>query len=543
MSAAADTVAACQVPARETNLSTPYDERVNTRAPGDDGDRSVPYGGSDSREMLVTHATYRVARESRGTASSGWLQSYGRMLVVSDLLVITAAMFVGLLVGEPIGPGAPWPPWSETPFKYEAALLAGALWALVLAVSGSRAPRMLGTGVTEYRRVTHSTLLAVGAVGVAAYVASVPGLASLIVIAFPVGLVMLLGERWAWRRWLASRRRAGEMSHRVLLVGSAASIAGTAQKLRRAPEAGFRVVGGCAHDGEPDGVIGGTDVPSFGSTDDILATLERSGADTVVITSSHELTPEAVRRLSWQLEPGRQHLVVAPSLTDIGGPRIHTRPVAGLPFIHVETPRYEGGKLYAKRVFDIAASSLLILVFAPLLGAIALVVRATTTGDVIFRQGRVGLGGEPFSMLKFRSMYSDAEERLEALLADERSAGNSVLFKMKNDPRVTPVGAVLRRFSLDELPQLFNVFLGHMSLVGPRPPLEREVEQYDRHVHRRFLVKPGITGLWQVSGRSNLDWEETVRLDLYYVENWTMTGDLAILWRTLRAVVHRDGAY
>ena len=248
-----------------------------------------------------------------------------------------------------------------------------------------------------------------------------------------------------------------------------------------------------------------------------------------------------MRELSWSLEPGRQHLVVAPSLTDIGGPRIHTRPVAGLPLIHVETPRYEGMKLYTKRGFDLVGSALLILLLSPFLAIIGIAIRLSTPGTVLFRQDRVGINGHQFKMLKFRSMVTDAEAQLAGLR--ELSEGNAVMFKMKDDPRITPIGKFLRRFSLDELPQLFNVFGGSMSLVGPRPPLEKEVSEYENHVHRRFLVKPGVTGLWQVSGRSNLSWEDTVRLDLYYVENWSMTGDVAILWRTAKAVLAREGAY
>jgi exopolysaccharide biosynthesis polyprenyl glycosylphosphotransferase len=235
--------------------------------------------------------------------------------------------------------------------------------------------------------------------------------------------------------------------------------------------------------------------------------------------------------------------VVAPSLTDIGGPRIHTRPVAGLPLIHVETPRYEGTKLFAKRMFDIVASSIILLLSSPLLLGIAVAVRFTTPGPVLFTQERVGINGRPFQMLKFRTMVVDAEARLRELQEEDRSVGNQVLFKMKDDPRVTPVGRILRRFSLDELMQLVNVLNGSMSLVGPRPPLAREVKEYERKVHRRFLVKPGITGLWQVSGRSNLSWEDSVRLDLYYVENWSIVGDLVILWKTARAVLAREGAY
>jgi exopolysaccharide biosynthesis polyprenyl glycosylphosphotransferase len=259
-------------------------------------------------------------------------------------------------------------------------------------------------------------------------------------------------------------------------------------------------------------------------------------ADTVINTSSDELTPVRVRELSWSLEPGRQHLIVAPSLTDVGGPRIHTRPVAGLPLIHVETPRYEGRKRFSKRAFDILGSGLILLVASPILLVVALLVKFTSPGPVLYRQERIGLNGEPFNMLKFRSMRVNADAELAALLA-QQGTSDRPLFKVQNDPRLTRVGATLRKFSLDEFPQLINVFRGDMSLVGPRPQREGEVALYDSAAKRRLIVQPGMTGLWQVSGRSALSWEDAIRLDLYYVENWSLMGDVIILWRTIRAVV------
>nr|WP_243695432.1 sugar transferase [Agromyces protaetiae] len=346
-----------------------------------------------------------------------------------------------------------------------------------------------------------------------------------------------------WRQWLNVMRRGGGYSSRVLLVGSVDSATSVARQLARVPEAGYRVVGACVHGAGVIDRLPGSNVPVYDGVEHALQTMRDLGADTVVVTSSDELGPERVKSLSWGLIPGAEHLVVAPSLIDIGGPRIHTRPVAGLPLIHVETPRFEGRKLVAKRIFDLVGSAALIVVLSPVLAGLAVMVRMSGDGPVLFRQERVGINGEPFAMLKFRSMVVDAEARLAALAAERRDAGNTVMFKMKDDPRVTPIGRLMRRFSLDELPQLFNVLRGDMSLVGPRPPLVRELSAYDTHVHRRFLVKPGITGLWQVSGRSDLSWEDTVRLDLYYVENWSITGDLVILWRTARAVFGSQGAY
>ncbi|MET4003012.1 exopolysaccharide biosynthesis polyprenyl glycosylphosphotransferase [Arthrobacter sp. UYCu511] len=248
-----------------------------------------------------------------------------------------------------------------------------------------------------------------------------------------------------------------------------------------------------------------------------------------------------MRQLGWALSTSGTDLILAPALTDIAGPRIHTRPVAGLPLIHVTTPRLEGGKRVAKRLFDMSLSGILLLFFAPLMALVAVFIKGDSRGPVFFKQDRVGVLGEPFRMYKFRSMGVDAEARLPELQTD--NDGSGLLFKLKSDPRVTRVGAILRRFSIDELPQLINVLNGEMSLVGPRPPLPAEVADYEDHVRRRLLVKPGLTGLWQVSGRSNLSWQDSVRLDLYYVENWSMTGDMVILIRTIRAVLQRDGAY
>ena len=260
----------------------------------------------------------------------------------------------------------------------------------------------------------------------------------------------------------------------------------------------------------------------------------------MIVTSTDDIPPSKVKEISWALEAGKQHLVLAPSIVDIAGPRLHTRPVAGLPLIHVETPRFSTGQRVAKRSLDAVASAMGLVILSPFLVLLAILIRAGDSGPALFRQRRVGWGGREFTMLKFRSMVVDAEERLDEVRRRQDS-GNKVLFKMSNDPRVTRVGRFMRKYSLDEFPQLLNVLVGQMSLVGPRPPLPGEVAQYEAHVHRRFLVKPGITGTWQVSGRSSLSWEESVRLDLSYVENWTLVGDLIIIARTAKAMAAPGG--
>lgn len=281
----------------------------------------------------------------------------------------------------------------------------------------------------------------------------------------------------------------------------------------------------------------GTDVPIIGDFTEIIPAMARTNADTVIIASADDISTREVKRLSWTLGAGNQHLVLAPAILDVAGPRMHIRPVAGLPLIHVETPALSHGQRFAKRAFDLVASTLAIVLLSPLMLVLAIIVRTTSPGPALFRQERVGRHGNRFHMLKFRSMVVDAEQQLETLRAHQAELGNEVLFKMRDDPRVTRVGKAMRKFSLDELPQIFNVFAGSMSLIGPRPPLPAEVEKYAEHVHRRFLMKPGITGAWQVGGRSTLSWEESVRLDLSYVENWTLANDLLILFKTVRVVL------
>ena len=234
-------------------------------------------------------------------------------------------------------------------------------------------------------------------------------------------------------------------------------------------------------------------------------------------------------------------MIVVPALTEVSAQRLDVRPVAGLPLVDVDRPQAIEAARWVKRTYDILGSAILLLLAAPVMGLTALAIKLEDGGPVIFRQRRVGLKGEEFDCLKFRSMCIDAEARLAALAAQNEGAGP--LFKLTHDPRITRVGRFIRRFSLDELPQLWNALRGDMSLVGPRPALPTEVAQYDSDTRRRLDVRPGLTGLWQVSGRSNLSWDDTVRLDLYYVDNWSMVQDLMILARTAKAVVGSAGAY
>lgn len=469
-----------------------------------------------------------------------WRPAYARRLRLTDFFVLVAVVFGAQIIW--FGTGNVEVAMradvrvTEPSYWYFSTGLVLA-WMMVLHLIDSRSHRVVGTGMDEYKRVVDASFRLFGFIAIFAFLLQVDVARGFLLISLPAGVVALVVERWMWRQWLIRRRRRGEFSARVLLVGSEQSVMHIASELARTPQAGYSVVGACVPTGRIADVISGTTIPIMGNVNTIDRALRVTGADTVAVTSTDDLPASKVKQISWQLESGRQHLVLAPSIVDIAGPRLHTRPVAGLPLIHVETPRFSGGQRLVKRMVDIAASALGIAVISPLLAFLAVTVRLTSPGPVLFRQKRVGLRGREFTMLKFRSMVVNAEDILPALLAENRDVGNEVLFKMKNDPRVTPIGRIMRKFSLDELPQLFNVLAGSMSLVGPRPPLPSEVEQYADYVHRRFLAKPGITGLWQVSGRSTLSWEDSVRLDLSYVENWSLIGDVVILLRTARAVL------
>ncbi|HWG94749.1 MAG TPA: sugar transferase, partial [Mycobacteriales bacterium] len=325
-------------------------------------------------------------------------------------------------------------------------------------------------------------------------------------------------------------------------VGGPVQAEELATELCREAENGMQVVGACVPGGGAElctrtGLV----VPVVGSLSGVTRAVAQVQADTVAVAASPGLTGEALRRLSYELEGTDVELLVAPTLTNVTGSRVHIRPVAGLPLLHVEEPEIRGARQVLKLLFDLSVALVLVVLLAPLLLTIAAVVRLTSPGPALFTQERLGRDGKPFRVYKFRSMHVDAEARLAELRSLNEHDG--VLFKVREDPRITRAGRVLRKYSLDELPQLLNVLRTDMSLVGPRPPLRSEVERYEGHAHRRLLVRPGITGLWQVSGRSDLSWDDTVRLDLQYVENWSLALDISILVRTVSAVLASRGAY
>ena len=475
--------------------------------------------------------------------NDGWAQRYGRRLAVVDAAVVLWATVGALIIRFGV-PETEQLNARDQPYIVLSLVLAAGWW-VTLSLRGSREATVLGHGTEEYKRVVSASLILFGLVAIVSYALQFDTARGYVGVALPAGLIMLLLSRVIVRRLLHIEREHGRSCLRVLVVGSSSGVQHLADSLRAQPMAGYIPIGAYLPGVEPDAsTADNLDLQVVGravEADDIISDIKAFNPDAVALSSSMQLAPETIRALGWALADLNIRLIMAPALTDVAGPRIHTRPVAGLPLIHVSTPNLEKGQRFFKRTTDIIGATLLIIAASPLLAAIALLVRFDSPGPVLFRQERVGTAGERFEMYKFRSMVVDAEAGLEQLR--ENHEGNEVLFKLKNDPRITTAGRFLRKFSLDELPQLFNVLGGSMSLVGPRPPLAAEVERYDIRAHRRLLVRPGMTGLWQISGRSLLSWDETVRLDLYYVENWSFLGDLTILLRTFKAVVGRHGAF
>ncbi|MGN6607719.1 MAG: sugar transferase, partial [Jatrophihabitans sp.] len=358
-------------------------------------------------------------------------------------------------------------------------------------------------------------------------------------LSIPHGAVLMVLGRLTVRKYMHRHRARGEWTSTILAVGTRETVHHLVDVTNRASFAGLKVIGACVEDAEIGSEIA-PGVPVLGDTAQAAALAEAHGTDIVAVAGAG-MGPRRIRELGWALEGTGRQMVMAPGLTDVAGPRLHISPVENLPLMWVDQPQFTGMARVAKRAVDIAGSAFLLLIGSPFLLLTALAVRLTTAGPAFYRSTRMGAHGREITVWKFRSMYVGADRQKAALAAVNEGAG--ALFKMRRDPRVTPIGRVLRKFSIDEVPQLFNVLGGSMSLVGPRPPLREEVEQYDAHVHRRLLVKPGMTGLWQVSGRSDLPWDEAVRLDLYYVENWSFGLDLAIILRTVWAVLRGRGAY
>jgi exopolysaccharide biosynthesis polyprenyl glycosylphosphotransferase len=459
------------------------------------------------------------------------LGRYRRDVLIADALVAGLAASLAITLrfdGE--APGM----WAFAP----AAL--PLIWLTIAGLHRTYEQRFLGAGTDEFERVLRSGLVLFTSIAVSSFLMKSNLSRSVVVFSVPVTVLGSLAGRKLLRMRLHAARARGQGMEKTIVVGGGDAVVHLVQLLRDTTHRGMEPVGVCL---PPLSVIPAEldGVPVLGGPNDILQAVDDTGAHVVAVVSDPDFSGHPLRKLAWALEDRDVELIVSPGIVEVAGPRLSIRPIAGLSLLHLERPSAGGGQMLLKSGFDRSLGTLILLLTSPLLLAIAVAVRLTSRGPALFTQTRVGVGGREFSIYKFRSMVTDAEHKLIDLV--HRDEGNGTLFKIRRDPRITRIGQYLRRYSLDELPQLLNVARGEMSLVGPRPPLPSEVAGYSGDAVRRLRVRPGMTGLWQVSGRSDLSWEQSLQLDLRYVDNWSMTLDLSILWRTIRAVVRGSGAY
>jgi exopolysaccharide biosynthesis polyprenyl glycosylphosphotransferase len=459
-----------------------------------------------------------------------WMRTYVRQVAIADFSAAVVAAIAAVWVRFGAHPND----------RYLILSLAlPLLWVIAVRVFGGYEKRFLGIGSDEFRRVLNAGLSLTGALALISYAVNNELSRIYLLVGMQVIVVLDLLVRFVLRKRLHHRRAKGQCMSTVVAVGHEPAVRQLICELRRESHHGLQVVAACLAGESTARELAG--VPVVGDLDSAADVVRNLNAGTVAVLSCPEIDGVKLRTLAWELEKTGTDLCLAPALLDVAGPRTTVRPTAGLTLLHVDHPQLSGPRQVVKDLFDRSAAALGLLALSPLLLAIALTIRLSDHGPALFTQMRVGKGGEPFKIYKFRTMVVDAEARLAEIR--EKNESDGLLFKIRRDPRITAIGARLRKSSLDELPQLVNVLRGEMSLVGPRPALPEEAARYVDHVRRRLVVKPGVTGMWQVNGRSELSWEETVRLDLRYVENWSFALDLQILWKTFSVIFRGAGAY
>ena len=424
-------------------------------------------------------------------------------------------------------------------------LVALGVWLLVLALGGAYRARYPAGGLGQYRLRVVTAFRLMAFVVIASFALHAPVSRVIVLVFFPSLAVASLISHWVLRHALGRLRRGGLALNRLVLAGNEAAVEKLANHFLRDLSHGYEIVGVCLPDARSGRrselrTRGGT-FPIVGTPDSLVEVAQRMSVDSAAVVGSLCFESTSLQQVAWQLERRDVDLFVAPDVIDVAGPRVRFAPVTGMPLLQISEPRIYGPGRWLKLCYERLLAIPLLLLAAPVLLAISLAILIDSGRPIFYRQRRIGFGGEEFEMLKFRSMVQNADAMLPDLLA--RNEHDGALFKLRDDPRVTRIGRFLRKYSLDELAQLINVVKGDMLLIGPRPCLPRETEGFGEAARRRFLARPGMTGLWQVSGRSDIPWEEAVRLDLYYVENWSLLMDLMILWRTLLVVVGGRGGY
>lgn len=479
----------------------------------------------DSRLGATRPAQRIIARQA-------WEIQYVQAVAAVDLMAM--AVSLGLHKWWGAAPGS-------AHFRVTLGLTVLALTATALAIARAWDPSTLGQGSEEFRRLLRAGATVAVVVGLTGLALKLPEVRPYVFGVVPVAFILAAIGRLAMRKLLHRRRRNGACMYEVLAVGTEKAVADLILRTRRSAHNGWMVTGactpGCSDTNMSRNIL---DVPVVGDLDSVAGVLRTGQYRVVTVAHAPGWSSRRLHHLAWDTEGTGVELMVDPGLMEIAGPRLHVAAVDGLPLLRLTEPAFTGLPRIAKALSDRLGASLLLLLMAPVMIALAIAVRIDR-GPAFYRQRRVGKDGKPFWMIKFRSMVVDADQRQGELT--NCNQGSGPLFKLHQDPRVTRVGTFMRKYSLDELPQLFNVLCGSMSLVGPRPPLPEETASYSRDAQRKLLVKPGLTGLWQISGRSDLSWEESVRLDLRYVENWSLALDALIIWKTVGAVIRGTGAY
>ncbi len=466
------------------------------------------------------------SNRGRGSATT-WKPKLQRYIGIIDLVILFVIMIIVLELRFPQTLNS-----SFTNYELRNITLATLIlisWLFFLWFNGSRDVKILGFGADEYKRIINAALLSFTFIAFVSYIFKLEISRGFVLMVFSAGSMSLFIARRILRKSLLRSRNQGLYISRVLLLLSG-DLDPVEKRLLAAKHAGLRIVHKLQCTGSRD----------FNHKMIVTEALKQN-CDNIMVGQSAVISAEELRNLGWALEETNIDLVVAPAVTEIAGPRLKVSNVEGLPLLHLDQPVFSGLAILTKRLLDLALSLIGLIAVIPLLILVALIIKNHDRGKILYTQKRVGQNNKEFKVYKFRTMYEGSHDKRDQIMAQTHK--DLRLAKDPNDPRITKPGLFLRRWSIDEIPQIINVFRGEMSLVGPRPPLAEEVNLYQKSEKRRLLVKPGLTGLWQVSGRSELDWEDSVRLDLYYVENWSLTLDLLIIIRTFAAIWRGEGAY
>jgi exopolysaccharide biosynthesis polyprenyl glycosylphosphotransferase len=403
----------------------------------------------------------------------------------------------------------------------------------LLSVFKSRDPKIVGSDFSEYRRVLNATLSVLGLLAFVSLYFKVDVSRLYVTEVLVIGLVALLIARRLGRNWLNKQRKQGNFTRRVAIYGPTSELALELQKYASHKESEFEPIMTIEDNDLLVLKYLNSDKTKTVDLEHLPGVLAEENIEILQVVGSGPSSAQMHKKLYWALDGWDISFVVSPAITGVSSSKLTTRVIAGSPLIKISSTKFSGPQYFVKTTFDILFSLIALVIASPVMLATAIAIKLTDRGPIFFKQTRIGLNGKEFQILKFRSMKVGAEKEFDELASKAGYEVNAVQFKLKDDPRVTSIGKLIRKTSVDELPQFINVLKGDMSVVGPRPHVHKEVEAYDDYAVRRLLVKPGITGPWQVGGRSELTWDESVAIDLEYVENWSLLEDMLLVGKTM----------